>query len=323
MPDINSSATGFHAACSIDARWVQSQILGAPVAYVGSDVTYRAPWFSFHDPSVFPALNDGNWRTVRLTTDWLNTLTPDLGGGENWNTLASILSAMGLDNSTGLINHFGDVGITIATVVSALVTDGMSRSGYERNGGLSGTVHDVEPLNYWPGPESWDPIIADKYKLPMAFYKDENTTEKTKIHWSVAVEGLGYRAEGTAYKLALSVLFLYLAIALSHTVWVLTTLESKQSRGLSMAWSSLTELITLALKSTPPTTTLTNASSGVKRYRSFKEPIRIRTASPQPSSPVSSHQGTTNASGIDELEMIVGTDYVLNKHRRVVIGAAY
>ncbi|KAK5360230.1 hypothetical protein LTS13_010320 [Exophiala xenobiotica] len=321
MPHPNSSTDGFHAACSIDARWVQSRILGPPVGQTGGDVTYQAPYFSVHNPDVFPATNDGNWRTVRLKTDWLNTLTPDLGGSDNWNTLASILSVTGLDNSTGLVYDLSEVGTMVAAVVSAVVADGMSRSGYEMNGGAARNTHTAGVLKHWPGGESWAPIITDKYELPMSLYYDENITERTKIHWSMTVTGLGFRAEGTAYKLALVVLLFYLVLALAHSVWVFTRLEKKQHRELSTAWSSLTELITLALKSTPPQSTLINASAGVERFRTFEEPIRIRTIGVQAASTESSPQAARQA--MNELEMIVGTDYLPNEHKTVLLGLSY
>ncbi|KAK5262853.1 hypothetical protein LTR40_014826, partial [Exophiala xenobiotica] len=138
--------------------------------------------------------------------------------------------------------------------------------------------------------------------LPMSLYYDENITERTKIHWSMTVTGLGFRAEGTAYKLALVVLLFYLVLALAHSVWVFTRLEKKQH----------------PLKSTPPQSTLINASAGVERFRTFEEPIRIRTIGVQAASTESSPQAARQA--MNELEMIVGTDYLPNEHKTVLLG---
>ena len=319
IPSPNSTTSGFHAACSIDARWRQSQILGSGVAELASDVTYEQSLaFSVSNWNVFPAVDDGKWRTVRLGIDWLNTLTPELANFSYWNTLSSIFTEIGLDNNTDLISNWGDVGTMMAAVISTVVADGMSRSGYEKNGGLGNTTYAPWPLSYMPGQESWSPIIAGSYMLPPDDIADESATDRVKMYWSVAVTGLGYRANSLAYYLALAVLFVHVVLAFGHIIWVCRTCK----RETSTAWSSLTELITLALRSVPPDSTLDNAAAGVKRFKMFEDPVFIRRTSKQALNGGAPHQAVaTQSSG--EVEMILGTDYAPDIHKTVVIGKTY
>jgi hypothetical protein len=326
-----NSTAGFFAACSVDARWVQSSILGSRVAQNApfinyQEIVYEAPSsesFTLHDPGVFPAVDDGNWRTVRLGIDWLKTLTPELAEFSNWNTLSSTLTDIGLDNKTGLIPSSDIIQFVIEGLVSTIVVDGMSRSGYERNGGVGNVTGTSWPLEHWPGAESYGPILAGSYVLPFGYDDDGSATDRTKVRWSVAVTGLGYRADSVTYYLALAVLFLHVALAMCHIVWVFTTCLSKVcERETSTAWGSLTELITLALKSTPPDTVLDNASAGIERFRTFKEPVRIRTTLTQGPNGGADPQ-TATMQGAESVEMIVGTKDLLKAHKLVVIGQSY
>ena len=313
-----NGTVGFHAACSIDARWVQSQILGFQVVEAGADVSYQAAYMALPDPSVFPALDDGNWRTVRLGIDWLNTLTPELAKGTSaWNTLALILTSMGLDNNTGLIDDWGTVGTTIAAAVSTVVADGMSRSGYENNGGLQGNTYVEWPQTDEQHEAAFEPILGGTYVLPFVYVDNGNATDRTELYWSVAVTGLGYRANSTACYLALAVLLLYVVLALSHTIWVLITQET------STAWSSLTDLLTLALMSRPPDSGFDNASAGIERFRTLQSPIRIRVPSDEALSGEATPPGGSTVQVSRGVEMIIGTDFSAEKHNAVVIQQKY
>lgn len=313
IPFRNSTVAGFHAACSIDARWVQSQIIGFQVGDAGSDAIYKAPSFSVLDQGVFPALSNGNWRTVRLGLGWLNALTPELAN--NWNTLSSTFSEAGLDNKTGLITHWGDVGRDIAAIVSSIVVDGMSRSGFEKSGGFENKTL-LSSNNSLPGSESLDSILEGSYELPFAWDNTGNTTSRYKIHWSVAVTGLGFKANSLAYYLAMALLFIYAVLVFGHIIWVFKTNE------LSTAWSSLTDLIALALKSTPPQSVLDNASAGIERFKTFQEALRIREINTQ-----ASNRGTTFQNGavqsIYGAEMILGMDYLPSEHKMIITGKSY
>jgi hypothetical protein len=130
------------------------------------------------------------------------------------------------------------------------------------------------------------------------------------MRWTVTASGLGYRANSAAYFLALVILFSHAAIALAHTVWVFSARQS------STAWSSLTDLVVLALTSRlPEGAVLENASVGIKCYKTLGEPVRIRATGSQTVS-----NGTIVT---DRAEMILGTDWASEKYEDVIVGETY
>ena len=306
IPDQDSPDIGFHAACAIDARWLKSDIQGSQIALTGSQPLYSMPWLSMQDPLVFPASDDGNWRPVRLRADWLRTLTPQLDdGNEGWNTVSSILTDMGISNNTGLVNDWGGVGTTMASVISALVADGMSRVGYEQNGGTPNSMESITP---WPQTdeeeeESWEPLIRGKFELPFVYTDDGNLTNRTPLYWSVAVTGLGYRTYSTAFYLATAVLLLHVVLSLAHIIWVMCTGET------STAWSSVTDQLSLALISPPPKFEFENTSGGIKHYKTHQTPMRIRVV----------ENGNVNAG----VQMVAGKEFLPGKHLEIIAGQEY
>lgn len=323
---LNETAGRF-AACSIDARWVHSKILGSHIAEetIQFDASYQAPNIQLDDVTIFPALDDGNWTPVRLGIDWLSALTPAIANSTSyWNTLSSILTSAGLLNDTGLLTNVAfrlnsTVDITanaIAAIVSSIVVDGMSRSGYEANGGL---VNDTS-IPYKEDPEAWSSVLAGTYVLPFDFgNNDVNETNKFQMQWSVAVTGLGYRLNSIAYILALAVLFFHVFLAIGHIIWVLWTRE------VSSAWSSLTDMLVLAFKSTPPESTLSNTAVGVERFRTFGEPLYIRASSDIDLAQTGSITLQKDNANSSQVEIITGSDCALfrEQHKRVVIGQEY
>jgi hypothetical protein len=267
----NGSSTGVLASCSIDARWLLANVYGTGGIWLNDHITYEVNGdVTWQEQIYFPDGDTRNFSSVRLTPDWLFALTPNLGNAtdDSWNSLSYMLTELGVDNSTGLIRNWAEAGQTIETTVSAIIADGMSRVGFESNGGLSNTTPDP-----WPDlgldDSTSDSILAGTYNLPPAQDDNDNTSD---LPWSITVTGKAYNAGSAAYYFALTLLFLHAALAIAHTVWALYTRES------SDAWSSLTELVVLALNSPPPTgSTLENTSTSVERYANLKEPVRLRT----------------------------------------------
>lgn len=117
------------ASCAIDARWYQATMQGFGAAQRLSDPLFRTP--------VMPALERiGQGRPVRLRSNWLNTLTPHLGNSsdDHWNTLSSIITNTGLSNAFGR-NYGWSIEWYIGGIVSTAIADGMSRTGFKKNGG--------------------------------------------------------------------------------------------------------------------------------------------------------------------------------------------
>lgn len=158
IPTNQSGDPGIAFTCSVDARWAMGTYSGGPVGDIDADYVQAAtiqntrpfgPDLQGYQYNFLP-INDGSWRRVQIDLDWLNTLTPPLGGNTSgWTTLAALLTDMGMDNSTGAIIDWFDVSTVLETVVAALVADGMSRQGYAANGGSSTHFSDALDILPW------------------------------------------------------------------------------------------------------------------------------------------------------------------------------
>lgn len=318
--DFSDTATLF--TCSIDARWALGKNLGSPVGDLDAEYVQRAeilrtrsfapdlPGFQYN----FLPIKDGSWRRLQIDMDWLNTLMPPLGNSSTpgWTSLAALFTDMGLDNSTGMIFDWSDVGSPLESAIATVVADGMSRLGYSPNGGS--LTHFSDSLVQLPWNNSLSSqrgMLAGSYQFPAPV-----SGPATQLHWSVVVSGYAYRADSVAYYLALSVLFLHAAMALCHVFYMLW------KKVCCSAWGSLIGLVVLAARSgtsqvvNNPADVLENASSGIERYRTMSTKVRIRTQ-PAPLSPTTNQalQGNikmlfgeeTQAAGYEDCRLIICT----------------
>ena len=279
IPYIDSNETGTTFTCSVDARWAVGIYSGGPVGDVDADYVQKAtikntrPFASDLDGYQYNFLpvDDGSWRRVHLDMDWLYALTPLLGSSTSgWTSLAALLTEIGMDNSTGVIMDWWDVRPMLEVIIATFVADGMSRQGYNVNGGSSSLTYDTLSLLPWDDSESSEQsLLAGTYAFP----RPADTV--TQLHWSVVVGGYAYKADSLAYYLALTVLFLHSAIALGHVGYVLWT------RVCCDAWDSFIGLVVLTAKSSmhKPSGTVDvfkNASVGIKRYQTMSTRVRLR-----------------------------------------------
>ncbi|OKL63026.1 hypothetical protein UA08_01689 [Talaromyces atroroseus] len=270
VPYEGQSSDGVFFACSIDARWVAGNVVGTNVGYLSGMPLQQAviPTHSDLDNNNFPAINDGNWRTVRLEGSWLDSLTPVLGSNNSgWNTLSSATHAAGIDNSTGLIVAYVDAVGSLEGVISSLVVDGMSRVGYADNGGTYTLMSDIEYLIYID-PEhekkTLNDLLSGSLELP------RSDAQSTQLRWGVTITGLAYSGNSTSYYLSLALLYVHLLLAILHTVY------SVLARRSSSAWESLTDLIVLCINSSPASARLQNTSGGITEHALYKHPVWIR-----------------------------------------------
>ena len=301
IPYIDSNETGTTFTCSVDARWAVGIYSGGTVADLDADYVQKAtikntrpfaPDLNGYQYNFLP-IDDGSWRRVHMDTDWLYALTPLFGSSTSgWTSLAALLTEMGMDNSTGIIMDWWEVRPTLETIIATFVADGMSRQGYNANGGSSSLTSDAPSLLPWDNSaSSQQSILAGRYAFP----RPADTV--TQLHWSVVVGGYAYKADSLAYYLALTVLFLHAAIALSHVGYVLWT------RVCCDAWDSFIGLIVLTAKSgmhrpSGVVDVFKNASVGIKRYQTMSTPVRLR---------VSTTSGVT-ATGQEDVDILFGNE---------------
>jgi hypothetical protein len=246
-------------ACTVDARWALGEIIGGGLP-LPDNMLQHGQIDHQRTPSIGPELDNSPnaflptpgpfWRTVTMSADWLDTLTPILSPDKfGWTSLARSFTNAGLDNSTGLvIDNYATVGSTVESELASTVVDGMSRIGLEQNGGNMQHVSDRYGWLDLP----WD--AKDKEGLlldllhghaTLSLPKGETAESATRLRWSVTISGYAYRANGVPYYLALAVLFSHSLISFLHVCTLICTRKS------SSTWESLEEILVLCYRSKP------------------------------------------------------------------------
>jgi hypothetical protein len=168
----------------------------------------------------------------------------------------------------------------ISTVLAGVVTDGIARNAgngefpYAASmfllpnrtdqGGLQGRF----PVTSATGGED-DPLnttnIADKEKW-------------LRLNPTVQRYGYGYRWHGSrTTQFGISVLLVHLAIAITHTVFVLNEILGR-GRGIHRGWETIPEMIALAMNSRP-SEGLRNTCAGISQARTWGEAVGVRETS--------------------------------------------
>lgn len=316
VPDSESDQSGTTFTCSVDARWAEAVYTGRPVGDIDDDYVQAATVQSTREfgeitgyEHNFLPTNDSTWRRVQMDLDWLNMLTPSTNNSTSGSTsLASLLTDVGMDNSTGIIFNWVDVTTTLEGIIATLVADGMSRQGYADNGGSSRHFSDASNLlPYDASASAMQRLISGTRAFPPP------AGRATVMKFSVVVGGYAYRADSLAYYLALTVLFLHAALALCHVAYLLWT------RICCDAWDSIIGLIVLAATSGVPTTSpsavdiFKNAATGIERYRTMKTKLHVKRSS-------------TSAPGVaaqTDVNMFFGDEKLAAGHQKLEIDKSY
>lgn len=94
-------------------------------------------------------------------------------------------------------------------------------------------------------------------------------SDYVKLRMRVEVVGYAWYASGFSDYLAITVVVMYMLVALAHTVWVLT-------KGVtSSSWDTVTELLALALRS-PVSDALRGSGAGIERLGTYRRLTRLR-----------------------------------------------
>ena len=261
--------------CTADARWAAGDVVGSPLVNNTDNMVFHgrikrtrprtinlASTLSSFLPERGPF-----WRTITMKQDWLETLTPKLGGENqtDWTTLAKAFTAAGFDNSTGIVSGWAALGDTIESTVAVTIVDGLSRLGLEDNG--ANTVHVMPERYQWlhftpiETPDGqvrnveWRRLLSGGYDIveKPEGYED---AELTKLAWSASISGYAFKADSVPYFLALSVLLVHSILAIVHCLYIICT------RCSSDAWESLEEMLALSQNSKPGSTTLLRNTCG-------------------------------------------------------------
>lgn len=321
LPFPNSTSSGQTLTCSIDARWAQGTFvqLGTQTAInhklgllrsrtnrdlisVSEGLTSTGRRQAGARP--FSPIDDGSWRTVNLSNEWLQAITPRVMAGETNNTAA--MSTIGdllidtllfsesstVDQGIGWFrdqcNFHGNstlqmwqpkngsssdcmaqVSTRAEIIITAVVLDAMSRVNSPSD--LGGHVNESVSVGAWlDDGTQYDALLRRKASSQKYNGGDNDPTHVT-CRWEVFISGYAYTVNGVAGILSLTILYLYIAIVVCHIGLMLWRRESSDS------WEAPEEMIALAMTSEPPADgILQNAASGIRCRRTYKTMVRVR-----------------------------------------------
>ena len=260
--------------CSIDARWTEGTVTcNFQTKICDAKVTDPGPLYGHTD---FRPKDGTSWTSIAFQQSWLNILTPykqiTTPQQQFWNatTLENILASSGLID--GLANpqmsqthvwnteRLGGLNrtITLEWIVSAIITDGLSRHGGSRIFNTNGPDSTWTLLDY-------NKTINFGHQL----LKGGNALEKptlanlTKQRMSITMTGYSYKARNITDYLSMAVLFIHILFAFGHVTQLLLTGHS------SGCWDTITELLALMHRSRPAPKVLKNTCAGIKELATY------------------------------------------------------
>ena len=290
IPRAGSTVEGTVFACSVDARWAQGNNVGTSVRSVTDnslqhgEVDSNAAVFAWTD--MLLPIDDGTWQTVDLDLSWLEVLTPPLVTSPNntglssavpfpenlglpgWTTLSALFQLAGYDGSAGNLEDASDLGKITEEIIALLVADGMSRVGFAQNSGTVDQIGDFDQ-NYFDWISDWSSMVLALVSNGAAINPPTPEEPTFGLQWTVTITGYSYLADSLAYYLALTVLFVYMALALSHIVYTV------RKRWYSDIWDTVPEMVALC-QTSPPSGLLDNTSSGIRAHATNHLTLNLR-----------------------------------------------
>ncbi|KAH6976404.1 hypothetical protein BKA56DRAFT_688086 [Ilyonectria sp. MPI-CAGE-AT-0026] len=321
--------SGNARACSIDARWVNgtSSILDKKMsskysygADQGSAVVNamiaKGKEFGSGLGFIHPK-DDGTWQSIKIDPSWFALLAPQVSASiltdplhqattlPNRTTLESLLTLFRpTTDIPGILNLPGAPPpedepdrTTLESIIASYVADGISRTGSQINLNYASLMSPISYRNNtisdrnrkamvrYGGPAlSFDPsdALAQGNKPPMV------------MHTTISGYAMGLD-EANDYVWVL-VLLLHALLALLHAIWVWRSRE-----GVSQAWGSITELVSLALTSTATQGQgLENTCGGIEKISTMKLVARIEAVT---------SRATPANQGLEQLQLRVTQGY--------------
>lgn len=270
----------FVVGCSVTAHWVPAQIRS-------DSYTFWQGWypkdikFGSQYPTNGAQLKNGSLSThdaIVVDESWLNSLTPATPpsgpGYLDWKptTIESILSATRIteeieNNGTIMIDTWQTEDNTnrpglLASVIASIFLDGLSRAGvgqlYKAQESPSQLI-----LSPYEKEANFDHLILNN-KRALKYPSDEDM-----FSVEFGISGLNY-STSLAQQLAMIVLFLYIAVAVSYSVWLITRSKS------SACWDSTIEILAIAQNSKPAFRALANTAAGIQHLSTFSKKVVVR-----------------------------------------------
>lgn len=251
--------------CSIDARWVMNDNVialfnpddsGSYYAY-GDNIKITNPGSN----AQFPYFED--WLPINLATDWLDNLSPLLNSSAGYTTISDIFTS-GNFSAKADISHLW---VNVETIISTIVADGLSRLNYQTSNVIA------DSLDWRTSPAFRNEVYRGRGNIPPPNGFNWPPGSTSPLRWRVFINGYGYRMNGAASWIAVTVLLVYATLSLGHITYRIFTRIS------SDAWESSIDLIALAQNSAPSRERLANTCGGVAARKTLRTPVKIREVS--------------------------------------------
>ena len=280
-PWTNNRSSRVVLGCSVDARWTNGSVkCDSKGACLTTGITNLGPAYGNSD---FRPLDNTTWSPISLQRSWLNILTPYMQittpEQQIWNatTLESILANAELvDGLTSLQTTQTNVWnkatpgalnrtITLEWIISAIVTDGLSRQGSTRVFNTTGPISTWTILDYNKTADFGNQLLRGGSPI-----QKPTIANVSKNRVFITITGYSYKAGNITDYLSIAVLFVHIVFALGHIIQLLVTGHS------SGCWDTITELLALMHRSQPAPTTLKNTCAGIKELTTYAQVAVIR-----------------------------------------------
>ncbi|KAK4445502.1 hypothetical protein QBC34DRAFT_358303 [Podospora aff. communis PSN243] len=316
-PWVGNGSSRAVVGCSVDARWVEGTVSRDTVGKIKTSMPpgrwepHLSPgyWVTLFRPT--PDAPDA-WRHVNISTSWLDLLTPRLPD-TNRTTLENIIDRSdiigGIFNSTRDATsewNFQQQGAANRTIslewhIAALVADGLSRHGMERELDLAKNKNDWNLVGYHRrrrdyreqivrGGQAVDPPPSGEY---------------TSFFLSITINGLCYKAQSVTDYLAIAILSTHILIAIGHSIYLFWRRKS------SAAWDSTAEMLALAHNSQPSDQALRNTSAGIHCLKTYGKIAVVRASDP-----------TNSCADAPRLQLVLEEDLAITIGEEVLKGGA-
>jgi hypothetical protein len=246
VPSCNSSIPGSFAACSVDARWLPTDMWINPTQSESVFDSYPNP-MNFINSLAGKHLES---RPIDIGIDWANSLNLNLSESS---TLMESLLYLGASacafNDTVSPTYYIEQNLALA------LADGLARVGCGSNLSTLGLFG-----LYGPAGEVYDSGLAPAIAA---------VSNWTRVDMTFSRYGYGYGMNTITKKIAAAVLLTQAVIALA------TVVALALSKRISSSWSSVGELLALAINSNP-TPRLQNTGAGISRLDTWKEKVMVR-----------------------------------------------
>lgn len=275
--------------CTIDARMAPTALRSrtSTTTLLVDGFTQDGPARDQYDHWSMQTLGtygSGNtWPRISIDSDWAHTFLNPVIASDNSTSYDSIMSTAGLWNTTQVLDMV-NAGYAIESLLATTIVNGLSRRDYigEFAGTLAGDSQGLNREMTTSGQDSpslkcaeWCKQLMPSGSHPMGYGGnafDVSTSDQqksTKFTVQVEAQGYAYSSRGTAAIFSVVVLLLHLSIALGHFLY--TWLYSRES---SDSWSSISELVALAMRSTSPQS-LENTGAGIYCIEVFEKETRV------------------------------------------------